>query len=292
MSHPHWRGVFLVTLSGLLFGCMGFLGTRLLENNLSIENMLFWRFAVATLWIAASFFYVMRKKKSRHAKPVMKTFVLNALTYSGGSAFYFLGARHIGTGLAMVIFFSFPVFVALLEWIFGTWKMNLIAFAALLSVVAGLFLLKGNGNAILDATGIIFAMLGGFCFAAYIYCNQHASKSQDSQLLTLSVCIGNTFIFFVWSCYSHSFVIPSMLSVWFYICAIGIVSTALPIQLLLNGLKYLSPVKASILSVLEPVVTLLIGFVLLNESMTFMQLLGVMIVLSGAILIQFEGKRE
>lgn len=253
--------------------------------------MLFWRFLIATVWISIATLLSMGKgyKVDRHSVPVMKTLILSALAYSGGSAFYFLASKHIGTGLAMVIFFSFPVFVALLAWISGTWKMNFIAFAALLAVVCGLFLLKGRGSQTLDGVGIMLAMLGAICFASYVYGSQHTIKQHDSLLLTLSVCFSNSIIFLVWSCYTNSFVVPSSLDAWFYICAIGIIATALPIQLLLDGLKYISPVKASILSVLEPVVTVLVGLVLLHESMTFTQLMGVMVLLSGAVLIQFEG---
>lgn len=64
-----------------------------------------------------------------------------------------------------------------------------------------------------------------------------------------------------------------------------IVATAIPIQLLLDGLKYVSPVKASILSVFEPLVTVFIGFVLLHETMSSLQSIGITIVLLGAILI-------
>jgi drug/metabolite transporter (DMT)-like permease len=289
-----WRGALLVGLSGMLFGWMSFLGTRLFEYHLSVENLLFWRFLIASLWIAASIFYC-RKKTTRPVRltfPLMKTFLLSAIAYSAGSTFYFLSLKHISTGMAMTIFFSFPVFVALLAWISGSWKMNLIALIALLAVISGLILLKGRGETALDNAGILLAMLGGFSFGVYIFGNQHMTKEDDSLWLTLSVCLGNTLIFLAWSCYTKTFVVPMAGYAWFYICAIGIVATALPIQLLLEGLKYLSPVKASILSVLEPVVTVLIGFVFLHESMTAAQLLGGMVVLSGAVLIQFEGKQH
>lgn len=284
------RGTILVAFSGMLFGMMGFLGTKLFYLDFSIENMLFWRFLIATAWIAISTMLFKSKvqKPIGHPVSVVKIFILGGLSYSGASAFYFLASKHIGTGLAMVIFFSFPVFVTLLAWALGTWKMNLIAFAALLAVMSGLFLLKGSGENSLDGAGIMLAVIAACCFAAYVYGSQHTTKYLDSRLLALMVCFGNTLIFLVLSCYTKSFMIPSTLTAWFYISAIAIVATALPIQLLLDGLKYISPVKASILSVLEPVVTVLVGLVLLGESMSYVQTLGVMIVLLGAILIQFE----
>ena len=102
------------------------------------------------------------------------------------------------------------------------------------------------------------------------------------------MCLGNSLIFFIISCITKSFFIPTTLHAWSYIIAIGIIATAVPIQLLLDGIKHISSIKASILSVLEPVVTLLVGVALLSESISATQAIGVLTVLLGAILIQFE----
>jgi len=290
VSRPHTRGTILVALSGMLFGLMGLLGTRLIDLHFSIENMLFWRFLIATVCVSIS--TVMFKNKMRtpdqQSLHIIKIFFLGALSYSGASGFYFLASKHIGTGLAMVIFFSFPVFVTLFAWTMGTWKMNIIAFAALLAVMSGLFLLKGDADNTLDGMGIVLAVVAACSFATYVYSSQQATKSLDSRWLALFVCFGNTLIFLALSLYTHSFMFPTSLAAWFYIGMLAIIAIALPIQLLLDGLKYISPVKASILSVLEPVVTVLVGLLFLGESMSVMQTIGVVIVLLGAILIQFE----
>jgi len=284
------RGTLLVALSGLLFGLMGFLGTQLFYLHFTVENMLFWRFLVATAWISLG--AVLSKKqmlwKTDSAMSLMKIFILSAFSYSGATAFYFLASQHIGTGFAMVIFFSFPVFVTLLAWILGTWKMNRFSFAALVAVISGLALIKVSGGNVLDGAGIALAVIAACCFAAYVYGSQHTTKNIDSRILTLLVCFGNTIIFLVLSCYTSSIVVPHSIKAWFYICSIGIIATALPIQLLLDGLKYISPVKASILSALEPVVTVMVGLILLHETISYWQSLGITIILLGAILIQFE----
>lgn len=284
------KGTLIVALSGMLFGFMGFLGTKLLNLNLSLESMLFWRFLVATVWVVSCM--LMGKTSTRklncNGVSLFKIFILSAISYSGCSGFYFMASQQIGTGLAMVIFFSFPVFVALFSWVLGNWKINKFAFAALIAVVLGLILLKGQGQNELNVIGIIFAIISAVSYAMYVYGSQHTIKNIDASWLTLIVCLGNTIIFLFLSWYTNSFVMPTTVAAWAYICAIGIIATALPIQLLLYGLKYISPVKASIVSVLEPVVTILVGLALLDETMTSMQALGVLIILSGAILIQFE----
>jgi drug/metabolite transporter (DMT)-like permease len=286
------HGTLLVALSGTLFGFLGYLGTQLVHLEFSIENMLFWRFLMASLWMLPG---VMLLKSTQpikaHAKStLLKILTISAFCYTGNSAFYFIAAQHIGTGLAMVIFFSFPVFVTILMWTFDGWRANRYAVAALVAVGIGLILLKGHGEDSVDLFGLGFAGLAAISYAFYIYDNQHHSKTINTRLLTFLVCIGSTVIFLIWSLCTQTFTFPNTWHSWMYIILIGIFATALPIQLLLDGLKYISPVKASILSVLEPVVTLIIGVILLAETLTPLQLLGVLVILLGAIFIQFESQ--
>jgi drug/metabolite transporter (DMT)-like permease len=288
--HIQLKGTLLVALSGTLFGLIGYLGTQLFRLNFSVENMLFWRFVTASLWI-----YLLSFLNAKHSlKPLKKQLSLSKLSllgiisYSGGSAFYFLAVHHLGTALAMVIFFSFPVFVTLFTWCFDQWQMNRYAMFSLLAVLSGLFILKGADQGHLDYTGFFLGLGAAFSYATYVYSSQHSIKTAPSNVITLLVCLGNALIFLTLSWQSHTFFVPSHPIMWLYICALGVFATALPIQLLLEGLKYISPVKASILSVLEPVVAIIVGLLVLHESFSMMQSLGVVILLLGAIVIQFE----
>lgn len=290
---PTLRGTLFVALSGTLFGFLGFLGTRLLEMNFSIENMLFWRFLFASLFMLPSIGLLKKIPNAlTSGSSLLKTLIFSAIIYMGSSAFYFFGSRYIGTGLAMVAFFSFPLFVTLIMWLFDGWKPNKYAIISLIAVVIGLILIKGNGEETLHVFGIFFAVMAAICYAIYIYNNRVYAKSIDTGLLTLFVCIGNTLIFLGWSILNQSFLLPTTWKAWVYILALGIVATALPIRFMLDGMKYISPVKASILSVLEPIVTLIVGFFLLNEHMSSLQLTGVITILFAAVAIQFEKNQE
>ncbi len=86
----------------------------------------------------------------------------------------------------------------------------------------------------------------------------------------------------------HEFIFPNSYKEWFYISALGIIATALPIQLLLEGLKHIHASKVAVLSVLEPVVTLIVGITALHESTSTLQLTGAIIILLSAVIIQFE----
>ncbi|MEO8400650.1 MAG: DMT family transporter [Gammaproteobacteria bacterium] len=285
------RGTLLVTLSGLLYGFMGYFGTQLLHEHFSVFSMLFWRFFIAMLWVLATALWMRKNifKNLGKRSTLIRTLLLSAASYSGAPACFFLASQYTGTGVAMVIFFCFPVFVTLFAWATTNWQMNRFAASSLFAIILGLILLKGHGSHALNLSGIFLAILSGLSYAVYVFSSKYNSKQNiDSHLLTFLVCFGSSLIFLLISCATNTFNVPHSWHAWVYTCTLGIVVTGIPIQLLLDGIKHVSHIKASILSVLEPVVTLLVGVALLNESMSSVQAVGVMVVLLGAILIQFE----
>ena len=98
--------------------------------------------------------------------------------------------------------------------------------------------------------------------------------------------------FFLIALYFHDLTMPKTGDEWWYILGLGVVTTALPIQLMLVGIKYMNAVKASVLSVFEPLVTLFAGVLLLHETINFQQYIGVVIVLSSIILVQLQRSQQ
>lgn len=282
------RGIFLVTLSGALFGTMGYLGTQILGLHFSIENMLFWRFAIAAV---LCLLFTMKGAIKLPFKALIKTLLIASVCYSGCTAAYFLASRYIGTGLAMVLFFSFPIFVALLSWTFGRVKVSLLAVGALTAVIIGLVCLHGGNRQNIAWQGISLGVLSALFYAVYLHNSHNNARHMDAKLLTLLVCVGNAFLFGSYSCVADSFQLPTSWQAWSYIVALATVATVIPIWLLLKGLKEVSAIQGAILSVMEPIITLLIGVMILKESVGPLQMVGVAIILASAVAIQFDKKR-
>ena len=291
-NHNLW-GTFLVFTSGLLYGMIGYFGIKLFEQGYSVPSMLFWRFLVASAWMLLVCAVLrtprrrLQRQKSR-AGLMLQLAAIGSISYAGGSSFFYLSSLHIGTGPAMVIFFSFPVFVMLFSVYFKRARINRYMILSLLMVMSGLILLNGGGSHDLNIVGILLALIAAFSYGVYVYYSHHSSKQADSLPLTLYICLGCSLIFLFFSLITHTFQWPVTLRAWRDILILGVLATAIPIQLLLKGLKYISSVKASILSVMEPLTTVVVGVLLLHESLSTMQLTGIVIVLSGAIAIQFE----
>jgi drug/metabolite transporter (DMT)-like permease len=80
----------------------------------------------------------------------------------------------------------------------------------------------------------------------------------------------------------HAPRLPAGATGWAATLAIGLVCTVLAILAFFAGLKRVGPATASILSTLEPVVTVLLAWIVLDETLSVMQLAGGAMVLGAA----------
>ena len=78
---------------------------------------------------------------------------------------------------------------------------------------------------------------------------------------------------------------------WGWLVAVALVSTVGAIILFFAGLARVGPSVASILSVLEPVVTIGLAAVIFGESLSRAQLAGGALVLAAVVVVQWPARR-
>ena len=283
LSNEHVGSLYAIS-SGLCYGFLGYFGVQLLNSNLSIANMLFWRFLVAAFFT----FIILMFKKKNIFQPLtenLKIIFYGIAFYSTSSITYFIGSNYIGTGLAMVVFFIYPAIVMLFNWILYNEGISKRYYLAFSMIIVGILLLADLQELKLDFLGIGFVILSAICYACYVVVSK---KSDISPLVsTFMVLIGCSITCLIVAYIEVSFVIPTKNN-WLNIIFMAIICTALPILLLLKGLKYISSEKAAIVSVLEPVFVLLSGVILLGETVSLTQIFGTITILSGAVITLFN----
>lgn len=277
------KGAAYAALSGLFFGLIGYFGVSVINADISVSTMLFWRFLVSGLFISIILISSMKTIPANvNAWELFKVALSGALFYGVCSIFYFIATKYIGTGLSMVIFFTYPAIVMLINFLFYKHKISKIYYLAITIIFIGLLFLTHGEGVKFDVIGIGLSLLSAVLYALYLITSKNTPV--PSLLATLMVSIGCMAVCLIASLMDNTFKVPVGLNVWLNICGIGIICTALPIVLLLQGLKQISSVQASILSVLEPVFVVIFGILLLDEKINLIQAVGVLILLSGALL--------
>lgn len=283
------QGALYAITSGLCYGLTGYFGISLINSGLSIFNMLFWRFFISAVFIIV---LMLPKHKTflQICKNDIKMLFCGIIFYGASTITYFMSSKYVGTGVAMVILFTYPAFVMLFNVLLYKVRLNSVYYFAFFMLTLGIICLIDIHELTFDVFGIGFGILASFAYACYMLASK---KSPSSPMMsTLMVSAGCATTCLIVACVDSSFCVPNGLNVWINILGIAIICTALPILLLLKALKYINTEKASMLSVLEPVFVVIFGILLLNENITALKIIGIITILSGALITIMYDKRN
>lgn len=255
----------------------------------SVSNLLVWRFFLSCALLLPIFLTWLRNPPQIDWKNWLKLFLFGAVFYAGGTAMYFEASKSIGTGLAMVIFFAYPIVVVALSSFLHKTPFTLITLLSLILIVVGCTLIALGEKISVDLYGIALAAGSGIGYGLYVFFSKEASKNVPPALATFIVCMGGAFAFFPCALlFDGLIIVPSNSYSWMMVILFALMGTVLPVMLMLFGLKTISANKASIISVLEPVTTLAVGAFILAEDVSMLQFVGAIIILASAVLVQLE----
>lgn len=276
------KGNWYAVLSGLLYGLLGYFGMVLIGSGLSAVNVSFWRFFTSFLCMALIFLATMPKKLSS-SKHYIRAFINGALFYSAPSTLFFIASQYIGTGQSMVIFFCFPAFVMILNKALYNSPIKPHYFASFAVIIAGLVMLVDIAEFGFDLIGVVLSILSAVSYAFYVVFSKQVKLSALES--TIMVSLGCSITSLILALVTGTFVMPVLSMQWFNLIGLAIISTAVPILLMLEALKHISSDRASLLAVLEPVATVIFGVILLHEQLTMKTVFGIGLTLIGAMSI-------
>ncbi len=277
-------GVLLAILSGAFYGTLGFFGVSLLQEGYTLTNFLFWRFLFAVI-LLFPFLNVKQHWQGVFSKYGMVITVVSGIFYATATGCYFYAIEYIGSGLAMVLFFCYPIFVVLLDWLHGRNIPSKLTMLGLTVVILGTLCLSDPQHWNISLLGLFWGLLCAFSFGVYFYTSQLAIKSISVISGTFCICLGNCLIFAILVLLNGNIQMPVTISAIGNIGALAVLSTLLPIYFVFVALRYIDSTKASILSVFEPIVTIILGVIFLNEKITIVQYIGVGVVLVGTLIL-------
>jgi drug/metabolite transporter (DMT)-like permease len=289
LSTSHYKGALYAISSGLCYGFLGYFGVTLINSGLSISNMAFWRFFISAIMMVI-ILLLKTKVPNINLKAKFKILLYGMLFYSPSTVIYFIASRYLGTGLSMVIFFTYPALVMLFNVVYYKQKLSRLYYIAFSMLLIGMLCLVDAHEFAFDMLGIALAIISALSYACYMI----ASKKTIAEpyISTLMVCLGSMIPCLMISLLDSTFYVPTSLDIWFNIICISFICTAVPILLLLEALEYLSSEQASMLSVLEPVFVVIFGVILLGEHITMLQIFGTVTILTGALITLIPNKKS
>jgi drug/metabolite transporter (DMT)-like permease len=219
--------------------------------------------------------------------------VLLALGVLGNGIYQFLfaeGVAHTRAGSAAIVLAAAPAFIALLGRAMGVERVGARGFAGVALSIAGIALVVlGSGEQATGQStlyGNLLILLGAMCWAVFTVLLKpytHRVSLVDISALTL---IGGAVPLLAVSA-------PAMMATnwsavsplaWGAIAYSGLGSLVLAYLFWYRGVRVLGPTRTAIFSNMQPVVALLVSWMLLGEVPTIWQGLGAATIIAGVIL--------
>lgn len=194
------------------------------------------------------------------------------------------------TNVATAVFLEYlaPVLSALYGMVFLRERPHYFKIIALfLAVSGGMLIVNGSpgGSLTVNRAGLISGLLSAAAFAFYsIYSKKGLARHNPWTVLTYGSAAGSMY----WSFYLPPWQAMAGHSItnWLFFMYIVVFATILPYGFFILGLKYLDPVKAGIISTLEPVIAAVVAWLFLHEALFPLQVLGGALVCAAVIMVQ------
>ena len=273
-------GVGLVVLAAFFWGLSGGIGGILMAEGWDAFVVSFYRGAIGLLFVLV--WLAWRPGGSGLGSGRMWFWsAVAGLGVAGNFAFYFVSIAHGSVAVAATLMYCAPVFVYLVSFALKLETPTTLKLVAIAVVMVGIVLLTriydtGAGSVTLIGAGA--GLLAGLSYAIFIFGFKYAGAHGSPQAI-LAIAFGVLVILLALP--GDNTQMPAVLTTtdWPLFAALGIFGAGLSFAFYINGLRTTAPAVASIVAMIEPVTATLFGVVILHESLAFVQIIGMALIL-------------
>lgn len=278
------KGILYTILSGLLYGFAPVIcGLTYAYGNNATTTAFFRGFFVLPI------LSVLMIKKKISFKISWNDFIKIAIVSLFGQVITTIllygSIEYVGAGTSTTLHFLYPLVVTLIcHYVYKDvlTKTHIIALTiALLGIAMFLDL-----NDLTKLTGVLMAIASSITFAVYLVGVEklHLSKINDLKLtfyISLCMCVFT----FIYGTFTNQLVLVQPLQSYFYLVLIAILAQLCAVTFLKKGIEILGSSLASLLSMFEPVTSVIFGVLLLNEELTLLKVIGCILILFSISLL-------
>lgn len=233
---------------------------------------------------------------------VIKDFILligfGFIGYYLASYFDFLGLSYIKASLERLILFIYPTLVFLISFIFLKKKITRNQMIAILITYVGVAIvftselnLGQSDNVILGAFLIFLSALTYASFlvgSGWLIPKFGVTRFTSYAMIISCICV--IIHYAITRDISNVFLLNS--EVYWIGLIMAVFATVIPSYLISFSIKTLGPGNFSILGSLGPISTVMLAYIFLDERLTYIQILGAIVVIAGVMIAERKTKTE
>ena len=285
------KGLIITSIAAIGFGSTTIFAQIAYNLGANLMTLLALRFGMASFL----FLLALKVAKINWNLTFRQMSTLMGLGFTGYAVFttlYFYGVSLIPASLAGFLLASYPIFVSLISYITGDETMTYHKMLALLISISGLILVLGPAFEEVDAYGVVAVLLAASMYSIYVVGSNRILKEvhwlPGSTVITVSAAA----FFLIGGALTGDLTLSVNEGVWYSAMGLALLSTFIAIGGFYLGLCKIGPIKASIVSTLEPLVTAVLASILFREQLTLGQLMGGGLILFAIIILQDARRRK
>ena len=228
--------------------------------------------------------FMMKKKIPWALVKVNALFLLfSSIALGGNWIFLFQAYKHTTISNAALSYYFAPVFVMILSPLVLKEKLSTKKIICIGVAMLGMLLIVGNGgvstSGLNDLLGIGYGLIAAGLYASLMLLNKFIKNMDGLETTFIQLGIA-TLLLMPYVFFTEGFGVLEVSSSSIpFIFILGIVHTGIGFLLFFSGMQKLKGQSIAALSYVDPITSLVISAVILQEQMTFIQMLG------GALLL-------
>jgi drug/metabolite transporter (DMT)-like permease len=283
------EGALLCALAAAGYGAMAVLAKLAYADGVGVVELLALRFGLAAVLLG-----VLARRRAPAAGAPRRALAaglgLGAVAYAAEAGLFFAALTRMSASMAELLLYAYPAIVVAGAIALGRERARRRTLAALALAVLGVALvLLGAGGARLDALGAALALAAAAGYAAYILAADTVGRALHPLRLAALVCTGAAASFTLAGAAGGALRLDFGATGWACVLGLALVSTVVPMAAFLAGMERIGPARASVLSTLEPPVTVLLAFLAFGEALGALQIVGGALVLGAVLVLQGRG---
>ncbi|MEH7436984.1 EamA family transporter [Neobacillus drentensis] len=278
------NGKMRLIITMLIFGSIGVFVKKI--DHLTSSEIAFLRGVIGSLFLLIVSFLFKHKPSLKALKQNALLLLLSGAAIGLNWIFLFESYRYTTVSNATISYYFAPIFVMILApWILKE-KLTSIKVACIVTAMIGLFLVVytgagGTSGSQNHAVGILYGLLAAALYASVILMNKFI-KNLSGFELTLVQLMAGAVVLFPYILWQGDLNFSSLDSTsLIFILILGIVHTGLAYFLYFTSLQELKGQTIAVLSYIDPISAFIIAAIFLGESMTWVQMLGGVLILGS-----------
>lgn len=285
------RGYFYVAGCAFSFGLITTIAKLTYDEGASPQTVVFFRILAGSIMMGVWSVMSHRKnlKKIILKSPRFSNLPLAFLVFvigfciAGMSLGYLSSVKYIPVSLSVLLFFTFPFWVLILNYFIDGVVVSRLNFLSFVLAFFGLAICLGPSWEVLDWRGIALVLGGALCSAGMIIGASKATKLVSmTDLVFLSNTVGVIFVGLLLYL-TDSFSLSHTIDGWSGIAVICILFIIGQLSLF-AATKSIGSTQTSLILNIEPLVSIGAAIFLLGENLVFSQSIGVAVILLALIL--------